>query len=100
AYNHPLIFLLCLLLFVLLALWLIRVLWKFVARLVRRLVAIFSGAPDPLRTSAQPDTPSAGAGAPTSADAPPPATPNQAPGVTGAGERSAAGASPPWSALP
>jgi hypothetical protein len=90
AYNYPLVFLACLLLFVLLALWLIRVLWKFVARLVRRLVAIFSGGPDPQQAPAAEPLP-----APQPALAATPAPAGQLPPPAAGGP-----APPPWSALP
>ena len=44
AYEHPVIFLVCLAVFCVVAIWLIRVMWKFVARLAKKLVGIFSGA--------------------------------------------------------
>jgi hypothetical protein len=49
AYNHPLIFMFLVATFVLLAVWLIIKMWRYVTRLVRRLVAIFSGSDDPMR---------------------------------------------------
>jgi hypothetical protein len=44
AYEHPLIFLASLAVFCVLAIWVIRVMWKFVARLAKKMISLFSGA--------------------------------------------------------
>jgi hypothetical protein len=47
AFQHPLVFLGCLALFILLAIWLLPKLWRFLKFIVRRVVNLFSGQPAP-----------------------------------------------------